>query len=335
MTIQMTIVGLGQIGASIGLGLANRNPPIHRVGHDIEFSRENQAKKLGAVDATNHNLPSAVRQADVVVLALPLDQVKETLEIIAPDLRENCVVLDTSPIKSGVLEWARQILPAGRHFIGLTPVISGRYLHAEPVGIDGAQADLFKNGLMAIVSPPGTPEGALRLATDLAGSLGAEHMFSDAVEVDSLMAALHLLPQLTAAALVQTTIQPQGWIDGRKLTGRPFAEQTRTVERNDAPAALATAALQASEHTLRVLDRLIQTLLELRDSVQAGDSEKLTEQFRNDQKAYLNWLGERWQGQWSARETSQSEQAPRAGDFMGRLIGLRPRTPKDKPTDKR
>jgi prephenate dehydrogenase len=55
---------------------------------------------MGAVDHTSLNLHAAVEKADVVILAIPVDEVRSTLEMIAPDLQPNALVIDTSPIKS-------------------------------------------------------------------------------------------------------------------------------------------------------------------------------------------------------------------------------------------
>ncbi len=336
MTLKVGIIGLGQVGASIGLALAGKQPPIERIGHDKEFGLARQAEKRGAVDKVSLSLPNAVSEADFVILALPLDQVRPTLEIIAPDLRENCVVFDTSPVKSGVLAAAQELLPVHRHFIGLTPVLGGQYLYAEATGLEGAKADLFKNGLIGIVSPPGTPAAALTLATDLTAALGAEHMFVDALEVDSFMAALHVLPQLAAAALVQATMRQPGWQDGRKLTGRPYAEQARLISREDTPAAIAAAALQTREHTLRVLDNMIQALYDMRAAVNDQNEPELAAKLQDAYDAYMEWLGDRLQGQWSARELSNKAAAPSAGEYFGRMFGIRSRDKtKDKPQDKK
>ena len=55
------------------------------MGHDIEIGIERAAQKKGAVEKTEHNLPKAVKDARIVVLALPVHQVRETLEFIAQD----------------------------------------------------------------------------------------------------------------------------------------------------------------------------------------------------------------------------------------------------------
>ncbi|MCC6984915.1 MAG: hypothetical protein IT309_00665, partial [Anaerolineales bacterium] len=63
MPVKITIIGLGQIGASVGLALAAHKDKVVTTGHDKEIGNEQRAKKLGAVDQTNHNLPASVENA--------------------------------------------------------------------------------------------------------------------------------------------------------------------------------------------------------------------------------------------------------------------------------
>ena len=87
MTVQLTIIGLGQIGTSVGLALAEESERIFRLGHDRELGAARRAEKMGALDKVSINLHSAVEEADLVLLALPVDQIKETLEFIREDLK--------------------------------------------------------------------------------------------------------------------------------------------------------------------------------------------------------------------------------------------------------
>ena len=87
MAIQVTIIGLGQIGASMGMALSKHTDTLFRVGHDKEYNVEREAHKKGAVDKSEHNLPTAVRDARLVVLALPITEIRETLAFIAQDLQ--------------------------------------------------------------------------------------------------------------------------------------------------------------------------------------------------------------------------------------------------------
>jgi prephenate dehydrogenase len=185
MPIQITIIGLGQIGASIGLALADKKDLVLRMGHDKEPGMAKKAEKLGAVDKTNYNLPASVREADIVVLALPFDAIRETLEFIGPDLKDGSVVMDTGVVKGPVFEWAKKYIPEGRYYVGLVPALNPACVHEMKAGIDAARADLFQKSVFGIAAPGGTPGEAVKLAADLVRLLGAEPMFMEQVEVDS------------------------------------------------------------------------------------------------------------------------------------------------------
>jgi len=111
MTTKITLVGLGQIGTSVGLALEESGKDFDCTGFDIEPKQAKQAGKLGAVNQLAATLPQAVRKADIVLLALPIDQVRETLEIISGNLKENAIILDTSPVREEPTRWADELLP--------------------------------------------------------------------------------------------------------------------------------------------------------------------------------------------------------------------------------
>src|ERR1043165_9746790 len=110
MSVQITIVGLGQIGSSIGLALKAHEVNVHRVGHDKDLQAAKESQKAGAVDDVKYNLPASIRDAKIVILALPLAGMRETLKVIAPDLQEGTLVLDTAPAKTTVAGWAKELL---------------------------------------------------------------------------------------------------------------------------------------------------------------------------------------------------------------------------------
>lgn len=325
MAIQITIVGLGQIGGSIGLALGKHEKTFLRVGHDVDPSVAQKAQKLGAVDKTMLNLPSAVREADVVVLSLPMDQIRDTLQIIAQDLREDVVVLDTGPVKESVAKWAGELLPPGRHYVGLTPVINPDYLHGADRGLDAARADLFNQGLLAIASPPATASEAIKLAADLARLLGAAPLFVDPLEIDSLMSATHTLPQLLAAALLNTTIDQPGWREARKVAGRAFAEVTGPIAQQGQPDPLLTAAILSRENVIRALDGLIASLQAMRGELAQGDADGLRSRLERAFHGREAWWSMRQEANWEEAQSAPEISASSSSDFFGRLLGVRRR----------
>jgi prephenate dehydrogenase len=331
MTVQITIIGMGQIGTSIGLALAEHKDLVTRVGHDKDPRIANRAKDMGALDRVDLNLPNSVAEAGMVILALPLDQIRETLKYIAQDLKEEVVVMDTAPVKSVVSQWAKELLPPKRYYIGLTPVINPEYLHTNDTGVEAAHADLFKNGMIAILSPQGVPSEAIKLATDFSHLLGAEHLFMDPVELDSMMSATHILPQLIAAALLNTTVDQPGWYEARKLAGRPYAEATAVVTQFGEANALASQALSAREHLVRLIDSLMENLYILRGELQSQEGEKLLQELSRARLGRERWLKERNMANWAATESAPPVDLPTAKQVFSRMFtfggGRKPKPP--------
>lgn len=322
MTIQITIIGLGQVGSSIGLALASQKN-IKRVGHDKDLDAARAAHKAGAVDETKFNLPSSVSNANVVLLCIPLNEIEETLKIIAPDLQEGTVIMDTAPSKATVAAWVEQHLPQGRYYIGLTPAAGAGHLHGMDLGVEAARPDLFQKGSFLINTPYSTPAEAVQLATDLCELLGAKAILSDSTEVDGLMASTHILPQLIGAVLLDSTIDQPGWREGRKMAARPYATATAAFAYQDEVGSLGTAALKNRENVVRVIDVYMASLKELRDKISAGDETSVATFLEDAFKARARWLTDRAKADWEGIE-KEKPNVPSFGErlnhmFMGRF----------------
>ena len=305
MSIQITIVGLGQIGTSIGLALKARNLDVRLVGHDKEMNTAREAQRMGAVDEVKFNLPAAVRDAKIVILALPFSGMRETLEVIARDLQEGAVMLDTAPSKATVAAWAKELIPAGRFYIGLTPAINPNYLHGTEFGVKAARADLFDKGLMVVNAPMGTPERVFNLAMDLVIMFGALPLLMDTAEADGVFAAMHMLPQLAASALLDATVDKPGWQEARKLAGRPYATVTSGAAYHDDVESLRDSVLENRENVVRLLNAYITSLLQLRDEIEDQDKKALSERLESALGGRIRWFDERLAADWLNKEAKE------------------------------
>jgi prephenate dehydrogenase len=317
MTVQITIIGLGQIGSSIGLALKAHNLDARLVGHDKDLAAAKEAQRLGAVDDVKYNLPASVQDSKIVILALPFAGVRETLEIIASDLQEGTLVLDTAPSKAIVAAWANELIPEGRFYIGLTPAINPNYLHGTEFGVKAARADLFEKGMMVVNAPVGTPENVFNLAMELVSLFGATPLLMDTAEADGVFAATHMLPQLAASALLDATVDRPGWQEARKLAGRPYASVT----------SLRDAILENRENVVRVLNAYITSLLRLRDEINENDREALSKQLEAALQGRDHWFEERLAADWLNKERERVN-IPSVGEqvshtFFGSMFSKR------------
>ncbi len=319
--LQVTIVGLGLIGTSAGLALRQYGERVLVVGHDKDAKLAAQAKKMGAVERTEWNLISAVSEADRILLALPIDELKSTLAAIAGDLKPGCVLVDTAAIKSPVLEWATELLPGEVHLVGGHPI-----LVLENPSIEAARADLFQNTLFCLTPGPRTEAAAVRLAADLAEALGAKPFFLDPAEHDSMIAAVEQVPEIVAGAVLAMTGNSPGWQDMRRLAASQFYSGTLVMAEEGPPAARACEANRA--HALYWLDQLIAELRHWRQILADGNVEALAEAFDKGLERRRSWLQARASGMW---EETVVPEFPTSGEVMRGLIGFGPpRKPAEK-----
>jgi len=298
MPVQITIVGLGQIGTSIGLALKKRGVDVYIVGHDKYPGIAKAANKAGAVDTFKYNLPDSVRKAGIVILALPLGEVREALELIGPDLEEGTVVLDTAPAKGTVASWASELLPTGRFYVGLSPAIHPDYLHGTEQGVDAARADLFEKGVMVVTAPPDIPSNVFEMTANLVGLLGSMPLVMDMEEADGLFGKMQILPQLLAASLLDMTIEQAGWLEAKKISGRPFAAVTAGLAHHDDASSLREFALGNRENMVRLLNAYITSLAELRDEIESGDRDALAKRLDKAWEGREHWLNQRYAADW-------------------------------------
>ncbi len=320
MPIQITIIGLGQMGASIGLALSAHKDQVKTLGHDKDFSIESRAKKLGAVNVTNHNLPGSVEKADLVILAIPAHQLRETFGYIAEDLKKDAVVVDLSPIKVEAANWARELLPQTSHYIGLAPAIGAQYLDGTGTGLDSARADLFSKGVFLLSTAPGVPGAAVKLVTEVVSLLGASTILTDFVESDGLMTSAHLLPELVAASLLNTTIDQPGWQEVRKVAGSVYYRSTAAIESDDAEA-LSMLALQNRQNLIRALNGMVTSIMDVLDDLDSENKVALMKRLESARKGRDQWLNERDRADWSRMPGEPVEKISLMESLFGSKLG--------------
>src|SRR5918998_3958610 len=99
---RVLIVGLGLIGGSIGLALrrwaderkSDGRRPLEVIGFDANLDHQRAAEKMGAIDRGAWDLSKAAREADVVVLAIPVNAMQDVMRDIAPHLNAGAIVTD-------------------------------------------------------------------------------------------------------------------------------------------------------------------------------------------------------------------------------------------------
>ncbi len=312
---RIAIVGLGFIGGSIGLALKKSKLELEVIGHEKDPSIAARAQKRGAVDGSKWNLIDACDGAGLIILALPLNEIKSTLEALKPNLSPGVIVTDTATTKVPVMEWA-QDLPDGAHFVGGDPILKSGAT-AQDRGIDAADANAFRGATYCLTAAPTASASAVETLTNLVALLGAQPYFVEAAEHDGLMAGVQHLPALLATALASTVIQSQGWRERAKLAGSDFRTVTNLV-----PADGKIAREQFLAHRtdlLRWIDAVMVELHELRDLFAREDADALAERVEAIAAERGKWLSGSYD-ETTAPADMESVQTSTARLFFGGLL---------------
>ena len=266
MAQHVTIIGLGLIGGSVGLALkrwSRENQDALRItGFDDDVSRQNTAKRMGAIDNTEWSLGKAVSDADIVIVATPVQAMKTVFEDIGEALKPGAIVTDTGSTKVDVLEWAKT-LPTTVSFVG------GHPMAGKSEGLEAADADLFTGATWVICPSVTASEDAIRNVLGIVAATGAESYFVDPVEHDSYVAAVSHLPFVTAISLINAVTRDTAWRDMRSLASTGLKDTTRLAL--GSPEMHRDIVMTNRESIVRWIDRMVGELGELRAELVAND----------------------------------------------------------------
>lgn len=273
---QITIIGLGLIGGSIGLALkrwsVENDNALKIVGFDTDMAHQETARRIKAVDDTTWSLPDAISDADIVIVATPVGAMKQVFEDIAPHLKLNAIVTDTGSTKTDVLEWAKG-LPGHVSFVGAHPM-AGR-----SESIEAASADLFDGASWVVCPSPTASELAIKNVMGLIAATNGEAFFVEPEEHDSYVAGISHLPFVVAASLVRTTTTDRSWRDMSTLASSGFRDTTRLAL--GSPEMHRDITLTNRDAIGRWIDAMVDSLQEFRGLLDVGDDDEIRENVGN------------------------------------------------------
>jgi prephenate dehydrogenase len=278
---RVAILGLGAVGASMGLALRQAKAAQQVAGYDSGKGTAERARKLGAIDAACGQAAEAVREAELIVLATPVGAMRALLQQVAGAASRGAVVTDVASTKTQVISWAEEFLPPTLGFVGGHPIVA-----KEADGIEAADAALFQQRVYCLTPTRRTPHAALEKVSALVEALGGKVRFLEPAEHDGMAAGIEQLPYLVSTALMHTVGGSPSWHDALLLAGDGLREATSLAAGN--PDIYRDSSLASSDAVVRWLNDYIKNLAELRDRIAARDG-SIDEVFRQARKMREEW----------------------------------------------
>lgn len=294
---QITIIGMDQVGVSLVLAIKRQRPDVFIVGADTRVELLRDAMKTGQLDRNDTNLVVACREASLIIITLPVSQLRDVFSAIGSELLDGAVVLDLASVKAEVLKMAEEVLPPKVQHLGCHLILHPDAADRFPEEPD---ADLFHGSLLVMTPTPNTSEAAIKAGDNLAKTIRARPYFMDVFEHDGLLAAVEGMPALVSATMLLAATRSRAWDELSQIAGAVFAQATLPASH---PAIDGGAALTMNKtEVLRWLDAFLEALRDVRQTVSAGDTEKLNQMIAEANQLRLEWLSAKPMTPWNDQE---------------------------------
>lgn len=220
---RLAVIGLGLIGGSLARALRAAGQVSAITGFDPDAEQGRRALELGVIDRVAGTAAEAVRDADIVVLAVPVLHTAEAVQALRPGLRPEAILTDVGSTKLSVIEDVTRVFG----------VLPPRFVAAHPIagteksGVAASKAELFRNHRV-VLSPHATQDAeALATVRALWEAVGARVVEMDAKCHDAIFAATSHLPHVLAYAFVDMLTRLDNAADIFPNAGGGFRDFTR------------------------------------------------------------------------------------------------------------
>ncbi|MCL4509385.1 MAG: prephenate dehydrogenase [Chloroflexi bacterium] len=257
------IIGLGAIGASLGLALRAQRGWDDVTGYDESARTQNAAKRRGAIREGTSDIPDLLSDADIIVLAVHGPTVLQLLQEYGSGLHPDTVVMDVASTKGEILRSATRHIPPRSGFVGTHPLVS------TPPGVEAAAAHLFKDRLWCLVPTPNTSEEKVARVNALIEATGARPYFVEPGEHDSWFAASAGVPLVIAASLARLARSSEAWHEIARSSGPAYEQALRGLQQQARE--LEEITLTSGPALVSWLDRLQEDLQRWRLVIESHD----------------------------------------------------------------
>ncbi len=279
----VTIVGVGLLGGSLGLALKRRGLATHVVGYVRREASVAECLEFGVVDDATMDLAEAVKDADLIVLCTPLGQMRPLCEQLLPALKKGVVVTDVGSVKGSVVaEIEPLIATRGGIFIGSHPMAG-----SEQTGPGAARENLFERAVCITTPTERTPDDKLQMLEALWRAVGCRVIQLTPDLHDNFTSRCSHLPHIVAAELANYVLSPAHPAEQGELCSTGFRDTTRIAA--GSPEMWRDIVVGNRKHLLRVLGVFIEDLEEFRLALERGDIEAVVDFFETAKQRRDQW----------------------------------------------
>ena len=270
----IALVGIGLIGSSIAREIKEKGLAGSVTVSSRSDATLKRAQELGLGDRYTTSAAEAVKDADLVVVSVPVGASGAVAAEIAANLKPGAIVTDVGSTKGSVIAQMAPYMPPGVHFIPGHPIAGTEYS-----GPDAGFIGLFK-GRWCILTPlPETDEAAKAKLRTFWETLGSMVDDMDPEHHDKVLAIVSHLPHIIAYNIVGTADDLEAVTESEviKYSASGFRDFTRLAASD--PIMWRDVCLHNKDAILEMLARFSEDLAYLQRAIRWGDGDKLFDLF--------------------------------------------------------
>lgn len=280
---QVTLIGVGLLGGSLGLALQQMSLAKRVVAYVRRSASIKECADLKVAHGATQNVSEAVRGSDLIILCTPIAQMKPLAEEILSSLKPGALVTDVGSVKTSVVQDLEPLFAkASATFVGSHPMAGG-----ERTGMGASRADLFRDAVCVVTPTRSTPLPAVERVERLWKGLGGIPLRMSPEVHDDLVSRSSHLPHVVAAELAHYVLSPAHPKEQAKLCAGGFRDTTRVA--SGSPEMWRDICLANRKNLSRVLGVFIESLAEFQHTLDAGDAAAIEEFFLKAKERRDDW----------------------------------------------
>jgi cyclohexadieny/prephenate dehydrogenase len=271
---RIALIGFGLIGGSIARAARAQGLVDEIVTTARSAKTRARVVELGVVEAVVETNAEAVKDADLVILCIPVGACGAVAQEIAAHLKPGAIVSDVGSVKSAVVRDMAPYLPANVHFVPAHPVAG-----TEHSGPDSGFAELFINRWCILTPPEGADQNAVARLRAFWAAMGARVEVMTPDHHDLVLAITSHLPHLIAYTIVGTADELAQVTSSEviKFSAGGFRDFTRIAASD--PTMWRDVFLANKDAVLEMLGTFNEDLSKLTRAIRRGDGEALFDHF--------------------------------------------------------
>ncbi len=271
---RIALIGLGLIGSSIARAARQLNLAATIVAVDTSDAVAKRVLELNIADEATTDVSAGVKDADLVILCVPVGVVGAVAQAMKPGLKRGCIVSDVGSVKASVVAQVQPHLPSGVHFVPAHPVAG-----TEHSGPDAGFSTLFHNRWCILTPPEGTDASAIERVQAFWSAMGSNVEVMTPQHHDLVLAITSHVPHLIAYNIVGTAADLETVTQGEviKFSAGGFRDFTRIAASD--PTMWRDIFLHNKEAVLEMLGRLNEDIALLARAIRWNEGDKLFDLF--------------------------------------------------------